>query len=416
LCSKESVDSWRLSFHMRCLATLFVVPLVAATDTYIATFDGAVDTTRSWQVVNDPVMGGRSNSSFAVDGERHLGIWSGNVALVPFLAAPGFCNLRAGSAQNVTYPDFSGSEGVVARLRQNISDGLTIFRFLLESTGAKNGWKQGVYAASFSAPLVMGDVFVPWSSFHCSWRGQSVAWCPDLTTQLKLISSVGLGTAYPGSVGSFRLELESLSVRSARSLSATSASDEYIELATFGGSADHRWHSENDPVMGGQSTSSFEVSPAGYGDYQGVCRTVPSLQAPGFTIALTTNPVFARFPDASSMDGLALGVRNVGGNVTAFKVAFCDARINVYKCQFASFKADITVEPTENFQEIFVPWSHFSDKWAAATGEHTAEEAPTSVSLKSITQLQLWTEGVLGDFHLHLKYVRASKLSGRTVV
>merc|ERR1712136_453952 len=163
---------------------------------------------------------------------------------------------------------------------------------------------------------VMGDVFVPWSSFHCTWRGLSVDWCPDLTTQLKLISSVGFGTAYPGSVGSFRLELESLSLRSA------SASDEYIELATFGGSADYR-------------------------DYQGVCRTVPSLQAPGFTIALTTNPVFARFPDASSMDGLALGIRNVGGNVTAFKVAFCDARINVYKCQFASFKADITVEPTE---------------------------------------------------------------------
>ena len=42
-----------------------------------------------WTVTNDPVMGGVSNSTFAVVGG--VGVWSGEVKIVPYLHAPGTC-------------------------------------------------------------------------------------------------------------------------------------------------------------------------------------------------------------------------------------------------------------------------------------------------------------------------------------
>merc|ERR1719468_911382 len=116
----------------------------------------------------------------------------------------------------------------------------------------------------------------------------------------------------------------------------------------------------SDPVMGGKSDSSFTVE-EGYGDYSGTCRIVPALKAPGFTIALTESPLFAHFPDASSMDGLLLGVRTVGGNVSTFKAAFCDSRF-FYTCQFYSYKANFIVPSGPEFAEVFLPWSAFSNK------------------------------------------------------
>merc|ERR1719350_2180920 len=121
---------------------------------------------------------------------------------------------------------------------------------------------------------------------------------------------------------------------------------------------------------------------------------------------MTEAPVFGHFPDVSVMDGLTLAVRVAGGDITDFKVAFCDSRINFYRCQFESFKADFTVLPTEEFQDVFVPWSRFSDKWDPATGKHTAERPPALASLRQITQMQIWVEGIAGAFHLQLRDIR----------
>ena len=56
----------------------------------LATFDGS-KTAHSWQVMNDPVMGGQSHSSFAQEGG--VGNFTGLCAIVPFLKAPGFCKI-----------------------------------------------------------------------------------------------------------------------------------------------------------------------------------------------------------------------------------------------------------------------------------------------------------------------------------
>ena len=56
----------------------------------LATFDKAT-TSHTWQVMNDPVMGGQSHSTFAQEGG--IGNFTGLCAIVPFLKAPGFCKI-----------------------------------------------------------------------------------------------------------------------------------------------------------------------------------------------------------------------------------------------------------------------------------------------------------------------------------
>ena len=48
---------------------------------------------KPWIVTDDPVMGGVSHSKFTVDGG--VGVWVGEVKIVPFLQAPGTCQSEA---------------------------------------------------------------------------------------------------------------------------------------------------------------------------------------------------------------------------------------------------------------------------------------------------------------------------------
>jgi len=382
----------------------------------IATFDGDSKTTWPWQTVNDPVMGGQSNSTFHTDSARALGVWEGEVRIVPFLKSPGFCNLQApGLYKTADFPDLSGTQGMVVQARELNASGIARFNVMLMTSGSKQFLKQGVYTANFMLSGAMEDQFLPFSVFTCTWRGQNVTWCPSLSTQLGKVTNIGIGTAFPGPAAKFHVEISSLSASTQLLSLPASFSGDGIDLATFDGKVPHKWKTESDPIMGGQSDSKFEVK-NGYGEYSGTCRIVPSLKAPGFTIALTETPLLGHFPDASAAEGIILAVRNVEANITQFKFAFCDSRINVWRCQFQSFKADFKVAPSDTFTEVFLPWSAFSDKWSASTGQHTAKNPPQAASLRSITQLQLWTEGVAGKFRLQLKSVRAGKALRTLVV
>ena len=55
-------------------------------------FDGT-STDRTWRVTNDPVMGGRSESTFTK--VNNTGVFDGINKIVPSLDAPGFCNAAA---------------------------------------------------------------------------------------------------------------------------------------------------------------------------------------------------------------------------------------------------------------------------------------------------------------------------------
>eukprot|EP00929_Paragymnodinium_shiwhaense_P050295 TRINITY_DN25326_c1_g1_i4.p2 TRINITY_DN25326_c1_g1~~TRINITY_DN25326_c1_g1_i4.p2 ORF type:complete len:190 (-),score=55.94 TRINITY_DN25326_c1_g1_i4:48-617(-) len=159
----------------------------AAAEVPLATFDGAAGTTRDWEPVNDPVMGGKSKSTFAVDKDRQLGLWNGNVAIVPFLGSPGFCNLMSpGLGKKAEFPDLSEMAGIAVRAREAMPEGLTKFEVMLQTNDAKKGSQEGVYGGVFELSSEMKDSFVPWSSFNCTWRGQKVDWCRrDLSTTMK---------------------------------------------------------------------------------------------------------------------------------------------------------------------------------------------------------------------------------------
>ena len=99
----------------------------------------------------------------------------------------------------------------------------------------------------------------------------------------------------------------------ALSLLASAAADEPVVLATFDSSSkgtERKWVVMNDPVMGGQSHSSYVQSPSGYGNFSGLCALVPFLHAPGFCKMATQHSLFtpAGFDDASAWIGGSLHI------------------------------------------------------------------------------------------------------------
>ena len=76
-----------------------------------------------------------------------------------------------------------------------------------------------------------------------------------------------------------------------------------VTLVTFDGAPNstYKWEKMDDPVMGGQSRSSWSVG-EGAGHFNGTCAIVPFLHAPGFCRASTFGgffhpPTFANASD-----------------------------------------------------------------------------------------------------------------------
>jgi hypothetical protein len=196
------------------MRALLLPIFAAATAIPIATFDGETATGKwDWETVNDPVMGGVSKSSFRVEG--NVGIWTGDVKIVPFLKAPGFCTLRApGFRKTAKFPDLSSSDGLV--VRTSASKGLKNFRVTLSTDGAGRGmFRDMSYSAEFTATEDFTDVFVPWKAFSCSYHGKKMDWfCPRVSHQLSKVNSIGFATHYPLEAETpFQLNIESISAR-----------------------------------------------------------------------------------------------------------------------------------------------------------------------------------------------------------
>jgi hypothetical protein len=211
-----------------------LLPIISAIP--IATFDGAEGTGKwDWETVNDPVMGGVSKSSFRIEGQT--GVWAGDVKVVPFLKAPGFCTLRApGFRKTAKFPDLSRSDGLVVRTAAS-KDGLKDFRVTLSTDGAGRGmFRDMSYSAEFRATEEFADAFVPWTAFKCSYHGKSMDWfCPRLYHQLDKVNSIGLATHYPLEAETpFELKIESISGRdSAEPEKACPFSRAYKAVKTF---------------------------------------------------------------------------------------------------------------------------------------------------------------------------------------
>lgn len=235
-----------------------------------------------------------------------------------------------------------------------------------------------------------------------------------------------------GALGKVHLEVQSISVEAPSQLvhALQEEDNDVTYLATFDGvnSTAFSWRDQNDPVMGGASTSSFQVkqdSSGKYGVFNGTCAIVSFLKAPGFA-KITT--ISSALNDASAhINGsLQLRVRSSTPGYTGFRLGF--GAKDVPKTSIfggSSFKASFQVNSTD-WQVITVPFASFSYDWSGYTGscdtkdpglfghQHHCcsaahpEVCPTSKFLATMTEVDIWAEGVKGDFHLELAWVRAS--------
>merc|ERR1712179_749204 len=161
-----------------------------------------------------------------------------------------------------------------------------------------------------------------------------------------------------------------------------------VKLVTFDGSegTTFEFEAHNDPVMGGVSTSTFEVN-------------------------------------EEENCGIFLRVRSSSPEYAGFRMVFVGNALSPdYACRFGGtvpltngcYKALFNVPPGNEFVDVAIPFSKFSDHWDPSTGTHITECAddlsvcPTEKALGKITQIQIMGEGVAGDFHLEVESIAAS--------
>merc|ERR1719498_1166336 len=205
----------------------------------------------------------------------------------------------------------------------------------------------------------------------------------------------------------------------------------FVDLVTFDGedkSTTWTWKDLNDPVMGGQSESTWHINETlGAAVWDGETKIVPSLKAPGFCNAETTNGlgVLTKANDAAGFTHLLLRVRSTKP-YTGFKVSFAADTLNP---QFSSYKSEFNVTRHDGvWHTVAVPFENFSNDWSAYTGrcdtvdpngkkhkccsKETPEVCPTDKNLADISQFGLWTEGVAGEFHIEVQWIRAGYGAG----
>jgi len=194
-----------------------------------------------------------------------------------------------------------------------------------------------------------------------------------------------------------------------------------IMLATFDGAhaSTLQWKEQNDPVMGGKSTGTFNIDKGRMvGVFNGTCAIVPSLKAPGFIKATATGSM----PDISHCQDLVLNV-NSGNSYSGFRVSFGNEHYPpIYQHFFArGYKSDFQ-PPQDKFADVVLPLKGFTDHWDDATGKAITKCAddvkacPTQQRLKNLETIDIWGEGVVGDVHLEIKSIRASGCTSDVLV
>jgi len=157
----------------------------------------------TWEVMNDPVMGGKSTSNFV--NENGIAKFTGVCAIVPFLHAPGFIKLQTQSTStgDDAFPDISSCTALQVIMKTNVPyDGYRIGFGTKRSGGHGRGYK----APSLTVPLSKFDkVTIPLDQFSLHWddaTGDIIttcsdddSYCPDVDTlrDMKALSFWGEG-------------------------------------------------------------------------------------------------------------------------------------------------------------------------------------------------------------------------------
>merc|ERR1712032_59886 len=110
-------------------------------------------------------------------------------------------------------------------------------------------------------------------------------------------------------------------------------------------------------------------------------------------------------------------VKSSTPDYTGFKISFAASTLNpTFACASGGstalgrgcFKSPFTVPAGDDFTEIRIPLSEFSDKWSAATGELTTlckddpSVCPSEDKLKRVQRVAVWGEGVAGKVNIEV--------------
>jgi len=411
----------------------------AVTDdqTNILILEDFADPQHAWTQMNDPVMGGKSTGTFTLNSISSLGEFVGNVAIVPFLKAPGF--IKVETKRGETWPDASACKGlqITARASTDYSGYRVSF-----GKNKPDGGMPYTYGYKTDMNLAVLDDFVdlkfPFDAFTDNWDAatgdaiisceQDSQYCPDAASK-KDVSTIAIWGE--GVEGDVHLELKTIAAYGCTSdftsssssnsmmkdppvpvpvpLSSTLKSDSEIMIEDFANPTND-WTTLNDPVMGGQSESSLSISD-GVAHFEGYCAIVPFLKAPGFITMVTgrydQGP--AVFPDVSTCSSLKVVLRS-------------DVRYNGYYLSFGAakgrghamgYKTRLHFVPMGEYGNMILDFSSFSSSWDDATGKTTVacaddrQYCPTISSLQDMKTISFWGEGVEGDVKLYIKSISA---------
>jgi len=158
-------------------SVLFLGAVVAsafATEYILVTFDGEKPMTKTWQDMNDPVMGGKSHSAFNMS--AGVGHFAGTCAIVPFLKAPGFCKISTtlGPGEKPIYADVSSLiDGALVIGVKSSTVGYAGFKVAFSAKNMTRHQTHGMpsFKANFMSPTSADftEVRIPWSSFSLDW-------------------------------------------------------------------------------------------------------------------------------------------------------------------------------------------------------------------------------------------------------
>ena len=232
--------------QMKIALALALTAGAAAVEVSLVTWDGADGSVplSKWAAMCDPVMGGVSTGSWALNATGEFGTLDAEVKDVPSLQAPGFAT--AGAVAK--YPDASavGADGsLVLSVRSPSSVAYTGFRVSFAAGamsptyscagGGGIPFSRGCFKADFSLPAAAQrgfvEVSVPLASFSDKWSsatGDHTAECADepdaCVTAEKLRAIQYVEVWAEGVDGVVRLDVQSLKmVSAAASLAASPA-------------------------------------------------------------------------------------------------------------------------------------------------------------------------------------------------
>jgi len=443
--------------------------VVGLKDVTMESFSNATNPSHVWISVSDPVMGGQSNAAFIISSDDGgLGVFEGEVKDVPSLSAPGFITVRT-TDRGGYFPDVRSCDGLKLRVRsQNPYDG---FRLSIGTNFAGTMRFAHGYHARFDVPDVPSefqDVLLKFTKFSDNWdprTGNIIVsceedqqYCPDDET---LQNMERLEIMAEGVNGKIKLEIQSII--------ATNCDDDVSEAdpnpektaanrggnngnrgggnrGQFGNSdmsgflnrdenavggnggwmfptilengdiriesfdnPQHRWYPINDPVMGGSSTSTVKVMNE-VGVFDGEVVDVSFLGAPGF-IKMETRG--GSFPNVSMCKALKINLKS-RNDYNGIRVTMGTHHADNAQPYVRGYKAHVVDAPMNEFGDVILNFSEFSDKWDPKTGniiascQENLKHCVDEQTLQDFTTFSIMGEGVDGKVHLEVKSIDAT--------